>query len=466
MRWSRGNRNRSRWWGCLAVSPGESVDPASFWRLSARGWHAIVEVPPDRWNVDDLYDPDATAPGKINSRWGGFLERVDEFDNRFFGISDVEALQMDPQHRMVMELAWEALEDAGLPPLKLRGTKVGVFIGISHSEYGATCPKICHWPTPTRWSGPRCAWRPTAFRSPSVFRGRAWPWTPRVHLRSSRFISRARAFATATAMAALVGGVNLLLSPIGSISLTKAGFCAGDGRLRAFDAAASGSVRAEGAGMVMLKPLSAALKNQDPIHAVIRGSAVNQSWSSNGLTGPSRAAQEQVMREAYARAKVSPGEIAFVETQGTGTRLGDVIEATALGNVLQQDRAPGSRCALGALKTNIGHMETASGIASLMKAALVLKHRQIPPNLNFENPNPDIPFDTIPLYVPRRLESWPDTGRPAFAGVNAFGYGGSNAHVVLEGPPAAAAETRPASDTGSRVLPLSARRIGAARPGR
>ena len=254
-------------------------------------------------------------------------------------------------------------------------------------------------------------------------------------------------------MAQLVGGVNLLLSPIGSISLTKAGFSAGDGRLRAFDAAASGSVRAEGAGMVMLRPLSSALKNRDPIYAVIRGSEVNQSWSSNGLTGPSRAAQEQVMREAYTRAKVSPGEIAFVETQGTGTRLGDVIEATALGNVLQQDRAPGSRCALGALKTNIGHMETASGIASLMKAALVLQHRQIPPNLNFENPNPDIPFDTIPLYVPRRLESWPDTGRPAVAGVNAFGYGGSNAHVVLEGPPAATADDVPGSDTGSRCSP-------------
>ncbi len=350
--------------------PREGGRPGVLLAALARGGDAIVEVPPDRWNLDDLYDPDATAPGKINSRWGGFLERVDEFDNRFFGISDVEVLQMDPQHRMVMELAWEALEDAGLPPLKLRGTKVGVFIGISHSEYArhlsedltlanaysvvgtALCLAANRISFALGFQGPSMA-LDTACSSSLVA----------VHL-------ACQSIRNGDCDGALVGGVNLLLSPIGSISLTKAGFSAGDGRLRAFDAAASGSVRAEGAGMVMLRPLSSALKNRDPIYAVIRGSAVNQSWSSNGLTGPSRAAQEQVMREAYTRAKVSPGEIAFVETQGTGTRLGDVIEATALGNVLQQDRAPGSRCALGALKTNIGHMETASGIASLMKAAL------------------------------------------------------------------------------------------------
>ncbi len=257
--------------------------------------------------------------------------------------------------------------------------------------------------------------------------------------------------------------------------------------MRAFDAAASGYVRSEGAGIVVLKPLAAALKNRDPIYAVIRGSAVNQNGASNGLTAPSRAAQEQVLREAYARAKVAPGQVQYVETQGTGTRLGDTIEAMALGSVLGEGRSPGGRCAIGSVKTNIGHMETASGVASLMKAALALKHRQLPPNLHFHAPNPDIPFDKLPLRVLQKLEPWPDadpdhgymvpagenTGsagdpapgensasagdpapgensasagcrvpgvpgvpQPRLAGVSAFGFGGSNAHVVLEGPPA------------------------------
>ncbi len=235
--------------------------------------------------------------------------------------------------------------------------------------------------------------------------------------------------------AALAGGVSLMLSPISSINLTKAGFCAADGRVRAFDAAASGYVRSEGAGLVLLKPLAAALKDQDPIYAVIRGSAVNQNGQSNGLTAPSRAGQEQVLREAYARAQVSPGQVQYVETQGTGTPLGDTIEALALGSVLREGRPADRPCAIGSVKTNIGHMEAASGIASLMKAALALKHRQLPPNLHFQTPNPDIPFSTLPLRVQQTLEPWPETDQPRIAGVSAFGFGGSNAHVVLEEPP-------------------------------
>ena len=227
--------------------PGKVVDPASFWRLLCEGGDAIVEVPPDRWNVDELYDPDPTAPGKMNSRWGGFLERVDEFDNRFFGISDIEALQMDPQHRMVLELAWEALEDAGIPPLKLRGTKVGVFIGISHSEYAANVTDDLARPTRTRWSGPRIC---LAANRISFALGLKGPSMALDTACSSSLVAvhlACQSIRNGDCDGALVGGVNLLLSPIGSISLTKAGFCAGDGRLRAFDAAASGSVRAEGA---------------------------------------------------------------------------------------------------------------------------------------------------------------------------------------------------------------------------
>jgi len=212
----------------------------------------------------------------------------------------------------------------------------------------------------------------------------------------------------------------------------------------------------------MLKPLSAAIKNNDPIYAIVRGSAVNQNGSSNGITAPSRAAQEQVLREAYARANVSPGQVGFVETQGTGTRLGDVIEATSLGNVMGQDRAPGSRCTLGAVKTNIGHLEAASGVASLMKTALVLKHRQLPANLHFKTPNPDIGLDSLPLEIPRTLSAWPDAAHPRFAGVNAFGFGGSNAHVVLE-EPSKSADSAAAKVRGFGVLPLSGRTDNALR---
>ena len=251
------------------------------------------------------------------------------------------------------------------------------------------------------------------------------------------------------------------LSPIGSINLTKAGFCAADGRVRAFDAAARGYVRSEGAGLVVLKPLSAALKDDDPIYAVIRGSAVNQNGPSNGLTAPSRAAQEQVLREAYARAKVSPGQVQFVETQGTGTPLGDAIEALALGNVLREGRPPESRCAIGSVKTNIGHLEAASGMASLMKAALALKHRQLPPNLHFQTPNPDIPFATLPLAGAAHARALARHGRAAIGGRQrvrlwreqlARGPGGAAGRLPAESGRHPAGAAGPPS-----CLPLSAR---------
>jgi acyl transferase domain-containing protein len=447
--------------GMACRFPGAVGDPASYWRLLCDGVDAIGEIPPDRWNVDDFYDPDPAAPGKMATRWGGFLDRIDEFDNHFFGISDREATRIDPQQRMLLELAWEALEDAGLPPCTLRGGKIGVFVGISVSEYGmilsgdlaqtdahvAAGTSLCLAANRVSFAlglqGPSMA-LDTACSSSLVA----------VHL-------ACQGIRNGECDAALVGGANLLLSPTGAINLTKAGFCASDGRVRAFDAAASGYVRSEGVGVVVLKPLAAALKNNDPVYAVIRGSAVNQNGSSNGVTAPSRAAQEQVLREAYARARVAPAEVQFVETQGTGTRLGDTIEATALGNVLGEDRPPDSRCTIGALKTNIGHLEAASGIASLMKAALALRHRQLPPNLHFQTPNPDIPFDTLPLRVPRTLEPWPECPHPRLAGVSAFGFGGSNAHVVLEEFAADTSGPHPKPlPTGQRtlcLLPLSAR---------
>ena len=443
--------------GMACRFPGGVCDPASYWRLLCEKVDAITEIPPTRWNVDAFYDPDPTTPGKMASRCGGFLDRIDEFDNHFFNISDREAVRIDPQQRLLLELAWEALEDAGLPPSKLRGSKAGVFVGISLSEYGlmlssdltltdahaAAGTSLCLAANRVSFAfglqGPSMA-VDTACSSSLVALHLACQ-----HIRNGECDS------------ALVGGVNLLLSPLGTVNLTKAGFCAADGRVRAFDAAATGYVRSEGAGVVVLKPLATAVKNADPIYAVVRGSAVNQNGSSNGLTAPSRAAQEQVLREAYGRAGVSPGQVDYVETQGTGTSLGDAIEATALGNVLRDGRPQGRRCAIGSVKTNIGHLEAASGMASLMKAALALTHRQFPPMLHFKKPNPEIPFAVLPIEVQQTLAPWPDTNHNRFAGVSAFGFGGSNTHVVLEEAPAEANAVVPDATLRTRLLPLSAR---------
>lgn len=443
--------------GMACRFPGGANDPESFWRLMCEGVEAIREIPPDRWDVDAYFDPDPTAPGKMNTRWGGFLDRIDEFDNHFFGISDQEAARIDPQQRMLLELAWESLEDAGLPPRSLRGTRTGVFVGISASDYAvlmcvdgrqtdgyaaagtSLCLAANRISFAFDWHGPSMA-IDTACSSSVVA----------VHLACQNLRH-------GECEMALACGANVLLSPAGMVNLTKAGISSPDGKVRSFDAAASGYVRSEGAGVLVLKPLSAALKNRDRIRAVILSTAVNQNGTSNGQTAPSRAAQERVLREAYARAKVSPGQIQFVETQGTATRLGDAIEALALGTVLAEGREPGSRCVLGAVKTNLGHLEAAAGVAGVIKTALALEHRQIPPNLHFHAPNPDIPFDRLPLRVARELEPWPRTAGPRLAGVSAFGFGGSNAHVVLQEAPESESATPSADGPRTLLLPISAR---------
>ncbi|NLF71784.1 MAG: amino acid adenylation domain-containing protein [Candidatus Anammoximicrobium sp.] len=443
--------------GMACRFPGEVTDPRSYWRLLCDGVDAIRQTPPDRWDADAWYDPDPAAPGKMNTRWGGYLDRIDEFDNHFFGISDREAARLDPQHRLMLELGWEALEDAGLPPSRLRGTKVGVFVGISLSDYAVLLTSDVSQTDAYVAAGTSLCLAANrlsfclGFQGPSLVLDTACSSSlVAVHL-------ACQSIRQGECEAALAGGTSLLLSPIGTVNLTKAGFCASDGRVRAFDAAASGYVRGDGAGLVALKPLSAALRDQDPIYAVIRGSAVNQNGTSNGMTAPSRPAQEQVLREAYQRAGVSPGQVQYVETQGTGTRLGDAIEALALGRVLAEGRRAGSRCAIGSVKTNFGHLEAAAGIASLMKAALAVQQAQRPPSLHFRTPNPDIPFDQLPLEVQQRLASWPAADHPRLAGVSALGFGGSNAHVVLEQAPAAPQTTADRKTQRPALLPLSAR---------
>jgi acyl transferase domain-containing protein/acyl carrier protein len=448
--------------------PGAS-GPQAFWQLLRNAVDAITEVPAERFNLHAFYDPDPAAPGKMNTRWGGFLEQVDQFDPHFFGISPREAARMDPQQRLLLEVAWEALQDAGQVAERLAGTQAGVFIGISNNDYGRI-----QLNDPYRidaYAGTGNALSIAAnrisylldFRGPSIAIDTACSSSlVAVHL-------ACRSLWNGESSLALAGGVNLILSPAITINFTKAGVMAPDGRCKAFDARANGYVRSEGAGIVVLKPLSRALADADPIYAVVRGGAVNQDGRSNGLMAPNPRAQEAVLREAYRRAGVSPGNVQYVEAHGTGTLLGDPIEVKALGAVLGIGRPPGRLCALGAVKTNIGHLEAAAGVAGLIKVALALKHREIPPTLHFGEPNPHIPFERLPLRVQTTLGPWPVELGPALAGVSSFGFGGTNAHVVLEEAPQSNSGTQSAeyamdnayseirNTKSAHLLPLSAR---------
>ncbi|MGC2163614.1 MAG: beta-ketoacyl synthase N-terminal-like domain-containing protein, partial [Silvibacterium sp.] len=437
--------------------PGTS-NPAAFWQLLREGVDAIREVPADRFDHHAFYEPDPATPGKINTRWGGFLEQVDQFDLNFFGISPREASHMDPQQRLLLEVSWEALQDAGQAPERLAGTQAGVFIGIATNDYGQL-----QWNDLERidaYVGTGNAMSIAAnrisytfdFRGPSLAIDTACSSSlVAVHLACC-------SLRNGESTLALAGGVNLILSPAIAIGFTKAGTLAPDGRCKAFDARANGYVRSEGAGVVVLKLLSKAWADGDPIYAVIRGSAVNQDGRSNGLMAPNPQAQEAVLREAYRQAAISPGKVQYVEAHGTGTLLGDPIEAKALGAVLGVERPPGRWCALGSVKTNLGHLEAAAGVAGLIKVALAIRHREIPPSLHFEKPNPHIHFDELPLRVQTTLSPWPAESGSALAGVSSFGFGGTNAHVVLEEAPPEIPEMRDAErKIGTQLLPLSAR---------
>lgn len=434
--------------------------PEAFWQLLREGVDAITEVPAERFNLHAFYDPDPATPGKMNTRWGGFLDQVDQFDPHFFGISPREALRMDPQQRLLLEVTWEALEDAGQAPERLTGTHTGVFIGISTNDYGRI--QFHDLSSIDAYAGTGNALSIAAnrisylfdFRGPSIAIDTACSSSlVAVHLACSSLWN-------GDSTLALAGGVNLILSPAITINFTKAGAMAPDGRCKAFDARANGYVRSEGAGLVVLKPLSRALADGDPIYAVIRGSAVNQDGRSNGLMAPNPLAQEAVLREAYRRAGVSPGQVQYVEAHGTGTFLGDPIEAKALGTVLAIDRLPGRPCALGSVKTNLGHLEAAAGVAGLIKVAL--GHLEIPASLHFQEPNPHIPFDELSLRVQTTLGPWPAHSGPALAGVSSFGFGGTNAHVVLEEAPRSDlgmqnAEWKICNPESAHLLPVSAR---------
>ena len=441
--------------------PGGANSPEAFWKLLRDGVDAITEVPADRWNADSFYDPDPAKRGKMRSRWGGFVDKIDEFDAEFFGISPREASSMDPQQRLLLEVAWEALEDGGQVPENLAGSKTGVFVGISASDYydiqlsdrnainaytnqgGVHCITANRISYIFNFNGPSMA-VDTACSSALVA----------VHL-------AIQSIWNGESTLALAGGVNALLKPEITIGFSQASMLSPDGRCKTFDAKANGYVRAEGAGIVVLKPLKSALADGDTIYALIRGSAVNQDGHTNGLTVPNGQAQEAAIWEACKLAGISPEQVQYIEAHGTGTPVGDPIEANALGNVIGKNRPAGDYCTIGSVKTNMGHLESASGIAGLIKLALALKHRQIPPSLHFETPNPKIPFEELRLRVPTALEPWPNGKGPRLAGINSFGFGGTNAHIVVaQAPENTTGGIHPQSqipNLKSFLLPLSAR---------
>ncbi|MCB5906943.1 type I polyketide synthase [Streptomyces pinistramenti] len=419
--------------GMAARFPG-APSVAAYWDLLAAGRDAVVETPRERWAVDDWYGPG--EPGRMATRWGGFLEGIADFDPLFFGISPAEAVQMDPQQRLVMELAWEALEDAGTVPESLRGRAAGVFVGAMWSEYGALTAA-----DPTRLTTHSATGGDTSIISARVSYtlGLTGPSLTVNTACSSSLVAlhqARRSLLSGECELALAGGVNLLCDPAGTVAMSHFGAMAPDGRCKVFDARANGYVRGEGGGLVVLKPLSRARADGDRIYCTLRGSAVNNDGFSNGLTAPSPQAQEAVLRRACADAGVVPAAVRYVETHGTGTMLGDPIEAGALGAVYGEGRRADAPLLLGAVKSNIGHLEAAAGVAGFVKTALVLHHRTVPRNLHFESPNPHIPLDDLRLEVPTAARPWP--GGPdeaAWAGVSGFGFGGTNCHVLLSGAP-------------------------------
>ncbi|HEV7602274.1 MAG TPA: amino acid adenylation domain-containing protein [Bradyrhizobium sp.] len=435
--------------------PGAAT-PDEFWEMLRRGADLVSEVPVGRWGPGSVSVGAPGTPGHVSSLRGGFVGDVALFDAEFFGISPREAVEIDPQQRMLLEVAWSALEDAGIAPSKLAGTDTGVFVGVSTRDYADLLSNAGasgmgpYFGTGTAASG--AAGRLSyvlGLEGPSLAVDTACSSSlVAIHLASQSLRS-------GECRTALVGGVNLVLSSNFSVALSQARMLSPTGHCRTFDAGADGYVRGEGCGVVVLKRLRDALADGNRIHAVVRGTAVNNDGRTNGLTAPSARAQERVIRAALRAAGVKSEEVGYIEAHGTGTPLGDPIEVQALARVFGERHASREPAYLGSVKTNIGHLEAAAGIAGLIKVVLSLRHGEIPPHLHLDHPNPIIAWDRLPFQVPRDAAGWPADRSRRIAGISSFGFVGTNAHVVLEAAPARADRESPGAVP--HLLCLSAR---------
>ncbi|WP_319454754.1 MULTISPECIES: SDR family NAD(P)-dependent oxidoreductase [unclassified Mycobacterium] len=442
--------------------PG-APDADEFWNLLQQGRDAISEVPGDRWDVEQFYDPEPGAAGKMVTRRAGFLDDVAGFDAAFFGVSTREATIMDPQHRFLLETAWRAVEHSGNAPSDLAGTKTGVFMGLSTQDYLCLLTNAMSLEDIEAYLGIGTSAAAGAGRI-SYRMGLLGPAITVDTACSSSLVAvhqACQALRFGECDLALAGGVNLLISPATMITFSQAHMLAPDGRCKTFDAAADGYVRGEGCGVVVVKRLDDALRDGDRIRAVIRGSAVNQDGASGGLTVPNGTAQQRVIAAALQSAGVEPCDVDYLEAHGTGTSLGDPIEVQAAGAAYGAGRDIDRPLLIGSVKTNVGHLEAAAGIAGLIKVILSLEHDELPKHLNFQNASPHIPWDRLPVRVVDEAVPWTRNGRPRMAGVSGFGFSGTNAHLIVEEAPAepdtAAGQVAVPDDGRFTVLPLSAR---------
>ncbi len=450
--------------GMACRFPG-AVDCAAYWSLLRRGGDAITTIPPSRWPVDDFYDPRPATPGRMNTRWAGLIEGVDDFDPAFFSIAPREAERMDPQQRLLLEVSWQALEDAGVPASSLAGSASGAFIAVCGGDFGRAqaqdFQRIDAY-VATGGAASIAANRLSYFldlRGPSLAIDTAC---------SSSLVAlhlACRSLRQGECDLALVAGVNLLLTPEMTIAFSQAHMMAGDGRCKTFDAGADGYVRSEGCGVLVLRRLEDARAGGDRIRAVVRGTAVNQDGRSNGLTAPNGPAQQAVIRQSLADAGVGAAQIGYVELHGTGTPLGDPIEVHALKEALVPGRPPGQPLVIGAVKANIGHLEAAAGMAGMIKVILSMEHGEIPPQLHLATLNPRIDLAGTPVTIARALTPWPQPAGARLAGVSSFGFGGTNGQVILGDPPPPATfgAAAPGPVRAQQLLALSARSEGALR---
>lgn len=433
--------------------------PEAFWQLLSNGVDMISEVPVDRWDINMLYDPDTDTPDKMYVRSFGFLQNIDKFDAHFFGLSPREALRMDPQQRLLVEVAYEALERAGQQIELLAGSKTGIFIGqMNTQEYSILQIQSGENPSCINdpYFGIGSASSIASGRIAYLFNLQGPALTIDTACSSSLVAAHlaCQSLRNRECNLALAGGVSLILLPESVVNACKMHMLAADGRCKTFDATADGFGMGEGCGIVVLKRLAEALADNDPIQAIILGSAINQDGRSNGITAPNRLAQEEVIHTALLRASIDPQQISYVEAHGTGTALGDPIEIEALANVLGKGRSPEQSLFVGTVKTNIGHLAGAAGIAGLIKTVLALQHRAIPPHLHFKTPNPHVNWQSIPVKIPDIRIPWQDSSNEArFAGVSSFGWSGTNAHMVLTEAPAL---TEPTPSRPWQLLLLSA----------
>lgn len=435
--------------------PGDATSPEAFWNLLEQKTDAITEVPEDRWSIDDYYNSDPNIPGKMISRCGGFVPHLYDFDASFFGISPREAITLDPQQRLLLELGWEALENAAIAPSQLQGQAVGMFVGLSSIDYWqkalAQPPEDIDAYLTTGNTHSVAAGRL------SFFLGLTGPSLAIDTACSSSLVAlhlACQSLRQEECTMALAGGVNRIITPQASINFSKAGMLSPDGRCRTFDQKASGFGRAEGGGMVVLKRLRDAQADGDRVEAVILGSAVNHDGRASGLTVPNGPAQQTVIGQALKASRVNPSDISYVEAHGTGTALGDPIEVGALGEVLAADHSANFPLLLGSVKTNIGHLEAAAGIASVIKTTLALQKKHLPAHLHFTTPNPHIDWEQLPFQVPTETTPWEAQETPRTAGTSAFGFSGTNAHLILQESPSVPSQS---SQTETKqLLPLSA----------